>query len=57
MRDRRSGMLDRRRSETLVFTYLAEHLRPGDLAITGSGTFADRLDQLPEWEECGPKPV
>jgi hypothetical protein len=28
-------MLDRRRFEALVFTYLAEHLRTGDVAITG----------------------
>ena len=56
VRDRkRPGMLDRRRFETLVFTYLAEHLRTGDVAITGSDTFANWLDQLPEWEECGPK--
>lgn len=48
-------MLDRRRFETLVFTYLAEHLRTGDVAITGSDTFANWLDQLPDWEECGPK--
>ncbi|KUL61210.1 hypothetical protein ADL28_15985 [Streptomyces violaceusniger] len=56
VRDRkRPGMLDRRRFETLVFTYLAEHLRTGDVAITGSDTFANWLDQLPDWEECGPK--
>ncbi|MET8326190.1 hypothetical protein [Streptomyces sp. NPDC005181] len=56
VRDRkRPGMLDRRRFETLVFTYLAEHLRTGDVAITGSDTFANGLEQLPDWEECGPK--
>ncbi|MGJ3561793.1 hypothetical protein ACR6C2_40270 [Streptomyces sp. INA 01156] len=52
---RRPGMLDRRRFETLVFTYLAEHLRTGDVAVTGSDTFANWLETLPEWEECGPK--
>jgi hypothetical protein len=54
---RRPGMLDRRRFETLVFTYLAEHLRTGDVAITGSDTFANWLEALPDWEECGPKPA
>ncbi|MEU9056436.1 Tn3 family transposase [Streptomyces sp. NPDC048384] len=56
VRDRkRPGMLDRRPFETMVFTYLAEHLRTGDVAITGSDTFANWLDQLPDWEECSPK--
>ncbi len=48
-------MLDRRRFEALVITSLAEHLRTGDVAITGSDTFANWLDQLPAWEECGDK--
>ncbi|MFD3658708.1 Tn3 family transposase [Streptomyces sp. NPDC058620] len=52
---RRPGMLHRRRFEALVFTYLAEQLRTGDVAITGSDTFANWLEQLPDWEECGPK--
>ncbi|WP_327725019.1 Tn3 family transposase [Streptomyces europaeiscabiei] len=52
---RRPGMLDRRRFEALVFTSLAEHLRTGDVAITGSDTFANWLEQLPAWEECGDK--
>lgn len=56
VRDRkRPGMLDRRRFEALVFTYLAGHLQAGDVAITGSDTFANWLDQLPDWEECGDK--
>ncbi|MFD7106014.1 Tn3 family transposase [Streptomyces celluloflavus] len=54
VRDRkRPGMLDRRCFEALVFTYLAEHLRTGDVAVTGSDTFANWLDQLPDWGSAG----
>lgn len=51
---RRHGMVVRRHFEAMVFTYLAEELRTGDIAVTGAGEYADwRVNLLP-WEECEP---
>ena len=37
-----------------MFTYLAEELRTGDIAITGAGEYADWRANLLPWEECEP---
>lgn len=36
--------------EAMVFTYLAEELRSGDVAVVGSEEYADWSDQLLPWE-------
>ena len=51
---RRPGMVVRRHFEAMVFTYLAEELRTGDIAITGAGEYADWRANLLPWEECEP---
>ena len=38
----------------VVFTYLAEELRTGDIAVTGAGEYADWAANLLPWEECEP---
>jgi hypothetical protein len=47
-------MLVRRRLEVCVFSYLAAELRPGDIAVAGSDSYANLHDQLMSWEECRP---
>ena len=47
-------MAVRRHFEAMVFTYLAEELRTGDIAITGAGEYADWRANLLPWEECEP---
>ncbi|MFG6200341.1 Tn3 family transposase [Nonomuraea sp. JJY05] len=51
---RRPGMVARRHFEAMVFCYLAEELRTGDVAVLGSNEYADWGAHLP-WEECQPK--
>lgn len=51
---RRPGMVVRKHFEAMVFTYLAEELRTGDIAITGAGEYADWRANLLPWEECEP---
>jgi TnpA family transposase len=51
---RHPGRLDRRAFEACVFTYLAEQLRTGDIAITGSEAYANWSAKLLGWEECEP---
>ena len=51
---RHPGMVIRRHFEAMVFTYLAEELRAGDIAITGAGEYADWRANLLPWEECEP---
>ena len=51
---RHPGMVVRRHFEAMVFTYLAEELRTGDIAITGAGEYADWRANLLPWEECEP---
>ena len=48
------GKLDRRAFEACVFTYLAEQLRTGDVAIKGSEAYANWSAKLLSWEECEP---
>src|SRR5690606_36891460 len=43
---RRPGMVERRHFEAMVFCYLAEELRTGDIAVIGSNEYAD-------WSEIG----
>lgn len=47
-------VLDRRNLEILVFSYIAEELRTGDLCVEGSEKYADYREQLLSWEECEP---
>ena len=35
-----------------MFTFLAEELRTGDVAVAGAGEYADWSEQLLPWEEC-----
>jgi hypothetical protein len=51
---RRPGMVVRRHFEAMVFTYLAEELRTGDIAVAGAGEYADWRANLLPWEECEP---
>jgi hypothetical protein len=51
---RHPGVVARRHFEAMVFTYLAEELRTGDIAITGAGEYADWRANLLPWEECEP---
>ncbi len=51
---RRPGMVVRRHFEAMVFTYLAEELRTGGIAVTGAGEYADWRANLLPWEECEP---
>jgi len=48
----RDGRLARRHFEACVFTYLAEALRTGDVAVAGSQAFANWSAQLLSWEDC-----
>ena len=47
-------MVIRKHFEAMVFTYLAEELRTGDIAITGAWDYADWRAMLLPWEECEP---
>ena len=51
---RRPGMLSRRHLEVCVFSYLAAELRSGDIAVTGSDSYANLHAQLMSWDECTP---
>jgi len=44
----------RRPFEVCVLAYLAADLKSGDIAIVGSGAYADFREQLLPWEECAP---
>lgn len=48
------GRLVRRHFEACVFTYLAEELRTGDIAVDGSDAYANWAEHLLPWEECEP---
>lgn len=55
IRDRlRPGTLVRRHFEACVFTYLAEELRTGDVAVAGANEYANWAANLLSWEECQP---
>ncbi|MFI6730495.1 hypothetical protein [Streptomyces atratus] len=47
---RRPGYFVRRHFEAMVFYYLAEELRTGDVAVMGSEEYADWSEQLLPWE-------
>lgn len=51
---RQPTKLVRRHFEVCVFSYLAAELRVGDIAVTGSESYANLQDQLLSWEECQP---
>ena len=48
------GRLNRRHFEACVFTYLAEELRTGDVAVAGSDSYANWAEHLLPWEDCEP---
>ncbi|MEV1202062.1 Tn3 family transposase [Microbispora rosea] len=50
----RPGMLVRRHLEVCVFSYLAAELRSGDIAVSGSASYAHLHTQLMSWQECAP---
>jgi hypothetical protein len=55
LRDKkRPGMLVRRHLEVCVFSYLAAELRSGDIAVSGSDSYANLHGQLMSWQECQP---
>src|SRR5699024_630279 len=49
---RRPGMVQRRHFEAMVFCYLAEELRTGDIAVAGSNEYADWTQHLLPWHAC-----
>jgi TnpA family transposase len=51
---RRPGMVARKHFEAMVFTYLAEELRTGDVAVVGAGAYADWRANLLTWQQCQP---
>ena len=55
LRDRRHpAQLRRRQFEVCVFAHLADELRSGDVAVTGSESYANLHTQLMSWAECQP---
>ena len=54
---RHPGMAARRHFEAMMFTYLAEELRTGDIAVAGAGEYADWRSNLLTWAECKPLPA
>ncbi|MBV9022218.1 MAG: DUF4158 domain-containing protein [Streptomycetaceae bacterium] len=52
---RRPGYFVRRHFEAMVFFYLAEELRTGDVAVIGSEEYADWSEQLLPWEQVEAK--
>jgi len=52
---RRPGYFVRRHFEAMVFFYLAEELRCGDVAVIGSEEYADWSEQLLPWEQVAAK--
>ncbi|WP_324195407.1 transposase [Nocardia abscessus] len=51
---RHPGMVARRHFEAMVFCYLAEELRTGDIAVAGAGEYAGWRTNLLAWDECEP---
>ncbi|MGW0672353.1 Tn3 family transposase [Streptomyces sp. NPDC002746] len=52
---RRPGYFVRRHFEAMVFYYLADELRTGDVAVIGSEEYADWSEQLLPWEQVEAK--
>ncbi|WP_051808072.1 hypothetical protein [Streptomyces sp. NRRL F-2664] len=46
------GMLVRRHCEVMVFTYLVEELRCGDIAVVGAEDFGDWTTMLLPWDQA-----
>jgi hypothetical protein len=44
--------IHRQSFEVAVFSYLADQIRSGDIAVVGSEDFADYRTQLLSWDEC-----
>lgn len=51
---RRPHRLRRRHFEVCVFAHLAAELNSGDIAVTGSESYANLHVQLMSWEQCEP---
>ncbi|MFG2525781.1 Tn3 family transposase [Streptomyces sp. NPDC048527] len=49
------GMLVRRHFEAMVFTYLVEELRCGDIAVVGAEDFGDWTTMLLPWDQVEPQ--
>lgn len=49
-----SNLLDRKRLEICIFSYLVSELKTGDVSVQGSEKYADYRKQLLPWEECEP---
>ncbi len=45
---------DRKLFEVCVFSFLAQELKSGDIAIVGSEEYGDYRDGLLDWDECQP---
>ena len=55
IRDRdHPGTFVKKHFEAMVFTYLAEELRTGDVAVAGAAEFGDWNINLLPWSECEP---
>ena len=55
IRDRdHPGTFVKKHFEAMVFTYLAEELRTGDVAVAGAAEFGDWNTNLLPWSECEP---
>jgi hypothetical protein len=53
IRDRKHpGMLVKRHCKAMVFTYLAEELRTGDIALAGGAEYGDWSQHLLTFDEC-----
>ncbi len=44
----------RRHFEVAIFSYLADELKSGDIAVSGSFNYSDWREQLLPWSECEP---
>jgi hypothetical protein len=55
IRDRKHpGMLVKRHFEAMVFAYLAEELRTGDIAVAGAAEYGDWSSHLLTFDQCRP---
>jgi TnpA family transposase len=55
IRDRKHpGMLVKRHFEAMVFAYLAEELRTGDIAVAGAAEYGDWSAHLLSFDQCRP---
>ena len=45
-------LFERNQFEMCVFSYLAQELKSGDIAVSGSEAYADYRNQLLTWDEC-----